>query len=83
MGSTYCRSCFKPFGNVSDMFNKTWCDECQNITDKAAEALREANPSASPTDILEAGRTARLQRAGHARLNYISPRDFNRADMKG
>jgi hypothetical protein len=82
MGSSYCRQCFKPFTNQHDAFNKLWCDECETVRTKAGEALRASNPSATPDEVLEAGRNAMSGTRGHARQTYINPSDFHRLDRK-
>jgi hypothetical protein len=67
---------------MQDAFTKLWCDECESLRTKAGDALKASNPSASPDEMLEAGRTAMLQNRGHSRQTFIKPQEFHRFDRK-
>jgi hypothetical protein len=83
--SSYCRNCGDPYTTVSEM-SALHCNGCEQarteaMTHATAQA-EEQKKTIAPDDLLYIGRQALMQRAHHPRQTFISPREFNRADME-
>ena len=57
------------------------CAACRTMKIGAETAFREANPEASESDVLYAGRVALNGRAHHAHRNFVDPRQH--ASVRG
>jgi len=79
--SSYCRNCGNTNPTIPEM-QANHCDACEKAGLDAREAAQKENPKLSETDLLYVAREARLQRAHHPRQTFISPREFNRAEME-
>ena len=80
--SSYCRNCGLPVSTTDEM-SANHCNGCEEARKAAMQTFVEANPNGFvDSDRLYAGRQALMQRVHSAHNQKISPRDFNRADMK-
>lgn len=78
--SSYCRVCGKTHTDPKN-YGLDHCPACETINLAAQKALKEANPDASTSDLLYAGRQAMQSGAHSARRTWINPRDFRREEM--
>lgn len=79
--SSYCRNCGSGNATAAEMASNH-CNTCEEARKAAIQAYVEKNPTSSDSDRLYAGREALMQRAHHPRQTFISPREFNRAEME-
>lgn len=85
MLSSYCKNCGMPYTTVAEM-SALHCNQCEQARTEAMQHVRaqatEKKQEVSESDVLYAGRQALMQRAHHPRQTFISPREFDRANME-
>lgn len=73
--TSHCQNCGAPKEPAN--FRDNYCPSCTQLDVEAQQHFAAENPNATQSDILYAGRQARLARAMRPGNNYMDPRNFS------
>lgn len=74
MLTSHCKNC----GAAKSDYQALYCDPCTDTMQKGQAAHKEANPEATQSEILYAGRAALMTTAHNAHKNFVDPRLHSR-----